>query len=76
MKPEKHSMKNTYQELADGIIFPITLTSAQQKGASDQLAEARKKGQQEMAESDRLPLTVLQQKFQEEDFGRSDKNRS
>lgn len=76
MKLGKRSKKNSPKELAEGIIFPVTLTPAQLKEASEQLAEARKKDQQEMTEDDRLSLNILQHKFQEEDFGGSDKDRS
>jgi len=43
MKPIKHLTNNTPHELAESIVFPVTLTAAQQKNASKQLAWARKK---------------------------------
>ena len=59
--------KYTSKELAEAIVFPVTLTPAQKKEASEQLAEARKKGQQEMSEMDRLVLEILYIKLKSED---------
>jgi len=60
--------KHTQKELAEALVFPVTLTAAQKKEAAEQLASARKKTQQEMNESDRLTLQLLQLKFQLEDY--------
>lgn len=60
--------KHTQEELAEALVFPVTLTVAQKKEAVEQLAAARKKTQQEMTESDRLTLQLLQLKFQLEDY--------
>lgn len=68
MKNTKVSSKHTAEELADAIVFPVTLTRAQKKEAAEQLAEARKKGQKEMNENDRLALQLFQLKFQLEDY--------
>lgn len=68
MKTKRYSTKLTTEELAEAIVFPVTLTQAQKKEATEQLAAARKKGQKEMTEVDRLSLGVLQLKFQLEDY--------
>lgn len=67
MKTKKLSTKHTLEELAEAIVFPVTLTQIQKKDAREQLAAARK-GQKEMTEDDRLSLNVLQLKFQLEDY--------
>lgn len=67
MKTKKHSTKPTPEELAEAIVFPVTLTHSQKKEAREQLAAARKEGQKEMTEEDRLTLNILQLKFQLED---------
>ncbi len=68
MKTKKLSTKHTPEVLAKAIIFPVTLTPAQKKEAAEQLAVARKKGQKEMTENDRLSLQLFQLKFQLEDY--------
>jgi plasmid maintenance system antidote protein VapI len=68
MKTKKLSTKHTPEELAEAIVFPFTLTQTQKKEAREQLATARKKGQKEMTDDDRLSLGVLQLKFQLEDY--------
>jgi len=67
MKTKKLSTKHTPEELAEAIVFPVTLTQTQKKEAREQLAAARK-GQKEMTGDDRLSLNVLQLKFQLEDY--------
>jgi hypothetical protein len=67
MKPKKHLPKYTSKELAEALVFPITLNPIHKKEATEQLAAARKKGQKEMRENDRLTLEILQLKFQLED---------
>ena len=69
-------MNTTPGELAESVVFPITLTADQQKEASEQLARSREKVKKEMTEDTRLALNDLQLKFQKEDLGGSDKNRS
>ena len=59
--------KYTSKDLAEAIVFPVTRTPAQKKEASEQLAEARKKEQQEMSEMDRLVLEILHIKLKSED---------
>ena len=68
MKTKRHSTKPTPEELAEAIVFPVTLSHVQKKEAKEQLAAARKEGQKEMTEDDRLSLNVLQLKFQLEDY--------
>jgi hypothetical protein len=68
MNKKKISQEHTSEELADALVFPVTLTPAQKKEAAKQLAAARKKGQVEMAENDRLSLQLFQLKFQLEDY--------
>lgn len=65
--------KHTPEELAEAIVYPVSLTSKQKKEAAEQLAAARKKSQEEMTESDRLTLQLLQLKFQLEDYIESKK---
>lgn len=67
MKTKKFSTRHTPEELAEAIVFPVTLTQTQKKEAREQLAAARK-GQKEMTGDDRLSLNVLQLKFQLEDY--------
>lgn len=68
MKTKKLSTKHTPEQLAEAIVFPVTLTPTQKKEAAEQLAAARKKGQKEMTENDRLSLQLFQLKFQLEDY--------
>ena len=65
--------KHTQEELAEALVFPVTLTAAQKKEAAQQLSAVRKKAQQEMTEGDRLTLQLLQLKFQLEDYIESKK---
>jgi plasmid maintenance system antidote protein VapI len=65
---KKLSAKYTSEELADSMVFPVSLTRAQKKEAAEQLATARKKTQQEMTDQDRLSLQLLQLRFQLEDY--------
>jgi 5-hydroxyisourate hydrolase-like protein (transthyretin family) len=60
--------KHTPEELAEAFVFPVKLTAKQKKEAARQLAEARKKTQQEMTEETRLSLNVYQLRFQLEDY--------
>lgn len=68
MTKKKLFQKHTAKELANGIVFPVTLTPARKKQAGKELDEARKKAQQRMTESDRLALRLFQLKFQLEDY--------
>ena len=68
MKTKKLSPKHTPEEIAEAIVFPVILNPARKKGASEQLATARKRGQKEMSKDDRLSLQVFQFKFQLEDY--------
>ena len=68
MKTKKHSTKPTPEEFAEAIVFPVTLTHTQKKEAREQLSAARKQGQIEMTENDRLSLGVFQLRFQLEDY--------
>ena len=56
MKTKKLFRQHTLEELADAIIFPVTLTPDQKKQASEKLAAGRKKGQSEITKSDKLSL--------------------
>lgn len=67
MKTQKISSKRA-EELAEAIVFPVTLTPSQKKEARKQLAIARKKSREKMSDDDRLSLQVLQLKFQLEDY--------
>lgn len=60
--------KHTHKELAEALVFPVTLTAEQKKEAAELLATARRKTQQEMTASDRLNLQLLQLKFQLENY--------
>ncbi|HTE27714.1 hypothetical protein [Flavitalea sp.] len=68
MKSKKLSTKHTSEELAEAIVFPVTLTPAQKKEAAEQLTASRKKEQKDMTENDRLSLQLFQLKFQLEDY--------
>ncbi len=58
----------TREELAEAVVFPITLTAKEKKEAAEQLKAARVKTQQEMTASDRVTIQLLQLKFQIEDY--------
>ena len=68
MKTKKISSKHTPDEIAEAIVFPVTLTPAQKKEAAEQLAIARKKSQTEMSDNDRLSLQIFRLKFRLEDY--------
>jgi hypothetical protein len=68
MRTKKLSTKHTAEELAEAIVFPITLTQIQKKEAREQLAAARKSGRDKLTEGNRLSLDILQLKFQLEDY--------
>jgi len=68
MNYKKLRKKYTPEELAEGFVFPVKLTAKQQKEAAKQLAEARKKTQQEMTDQDRLISGLWQFRFQLEDY--------
>ena len=67
MNPEKRLSKNTPQELTEALVFPIAHTKTLNREASEQLAEARKMGLQEMSENNRLVLEILQSKLKSDD---------
>ena len=60
--------KFTPEELVDMFVFPVKLTAKQKKEAAKQLAEARKKTQQEMTEDDRLISGLWQLRFRMENY--------
>lgn len=60
--------KYTLEEIADAIVFPVELTPEQQKEAKEELAKARKKGQEEMSEETRIELKLLSMRFRIEDY--------
>jgi hypothetical protein len=62
MKTKKLSPQHTLEELADTIVFPVTLTPDQKKQASEQLAAVRKKGQGEITKTDRLSSHLINTK--------------
>jgi plasmid maintenance system antidote protein VapI len=64
----KAKRKQRKEELAEALVFPVTLTPTQKKEAARQLAAARVKSQQEMSEKDRLVLQLHQLKFQLEEY--------
>jgi hypothetical protein len=68
MTTRKKSLQISPKETAEAMVFPITLSKKQKKEAKEQLAAARKQGQKELTEKDRLSLRVFQLKFQMEDY--------
>ncbi|KIC92292.1 hypothetical protein [Flavihumibacter sp. ZG627] len=75
MKNKKiNSIQHSEQELAEAIVFPVSLTVAQKKESAALLATAREKSQQEMSSSDRQALQILHLKYQLEDYIRDDKS--
>jgi len=68
MKTKKHNSKYTPEDLAEAIAFPVSLSKMQKKTAAKQLAEARRKTQKDMSEVERMSLSILQLKFQLEDY--------
>lgn len=68
MKTKKTSPRHSAEEIAATVVFPARLTATQKKEAAKQLAIARKKGQKEMGENERLSLKIFQLRFQLEDY--------
>ena len=79
MKTKKLDTKYTAAELADSFVFRNTLTFKQKEEAREQLAEARKKLKSHVSEQERVYASVLQLRYQMEDYANSikfDKNLS
>lgn len=68
MSYKKLLKEHTPEELAEAFVFPVKLTAKQKKEAAKQLAEARKRTQQEMTEQDRLISRLFQIRFQLENY--------
>jgi hypothetical protein len=68
MSYNKLKKKYTPEELVDAFVFPVKLTAKQKKEAAIQLAEARKKTQQEMSGETRLALQLWQFRFRMENY--------
>lgn len=68
MNTKKGSRPYSSEELADAIVYPLTLTPVQKKEAAEQLAAARKKVQKEITENARISLQLFQLKFQLENY--------
>lgn len=68
MSYKKLLKKYTPEELADAFVFPVKLTAKQKKEATEQLAAARKKTQEEMTESTKLGLQLYHLRFQMEGY--------
>jgi hypothetical protein len=71
MKHRKLPPQHTPEELAEAVVFPVTLTTVQKKQSAEQLARARERGQKAMRGDERLSLQIFQLKFQLEDYIRN-----
>lgn len=68
MNPKKRALdKFSPRDLAEAIVFPVSLTRVQLAEAGEELAAARNKSQLQMTDDERLSLSVLQLKFLSED---------
>jgi len=68
MRTRKTNTKYTPEDLAESIVFPVSLTKIQKKTAGKQLADARRRTQKVMTEDERMSLSIFQLKFQLEDY--------
>lgn len=73
MSYKKLLQEYSAEELAESFVFPTKLSARQQKAADLQLAETRKKVQEQMTETERLTGRLMGLKFQMEDYFRADK---
>jgi hypothetical protein len=79
MKTKNIYEKYSHDEIADSIVFKNPLSVKEEKEASDELAEARRKNREKLTEKQKLYAKVLQLRFLMEDYARSeayDENRS
>ena len=60
--------KYTLAEIADAFVFPVEIPAELQQEAKEQLAKARKKGQEEMSNETRIELNLLSLRFRIEDY--------
>lgn len=63
----------TPEELAEAFIFPVKLSTKQQKLADQQLSEALKKSREKMTKEERLAGSLMGLKFRMEDYFKVDK---
>jgi plasmid maintenance system antidote protein VapI len=68
MSVKKLFEQHKLEELVESFVFPVKLTSKQQREADVQLAEHRAKRRAEMTEAEKLNLRLLQLKFRLEDY--------
>ena len=73
MSYKKLSQEYSAEELAESFVFPTKLSAKQQKTADLQLAEARKRIQEQITETEKLTGRLMGLKFQMEDYFRADK---
>lgn len=73
MSVKKLLEKYSEEEIASSFVISRKLSPKQKAIADQQLAEGRKKVQQEMTEKQRLALNLLQLRFQIEDYLKSNK---
>ncbi len=71
MKTNKLNKKYTPSELAESFVFRNTLTDKQKAEAKKQLAEARTKVRKNTTEETKLLASVLQLRYQMEDYASS-----
>jgi hypothetical protein len=60
--------KYTLEEIADAFVFPVEIPAELQQEAKEQLAKARKKGQEEMSDETRIELNLLSIRFRIEKY--------
>lgn len=58
----------TEEELAEAVVYPVSLTAKQRAEAAAALVKARQGSQEKLAEDDRLLLQLWQLKFQLETY--------
>jgi len=79
MKTKSIYEKYSPEELADSIVFKNPLSEKEEKEASMELSEARRKNRENLTDNQKLYAKVLQLRFLMEDYAKSevyDENRS
>jgi hypothetical protein len=73
MSYKKLLQENSAKDLAESFVFPVKLSTKQQKAADLQLAEARQKVRAKMTAAEKLTGRLMGLKFRMEDYFRAEK---
>lgn len=79
MKTKNIYEKYSHEEIADSVVFKNPLSEKEEKEASNELAEARRKNREKLTDNQKLYAKVLQLRFLMEDYAKSevyDENKS